>query len=95
MPLTDVTVLEHSEAHFECQTNLDDITVDWYHSGKKVANGKKYQMAKQGPVHSLLIKDVLKKEAGSVQALVDNIQTWGKLNVEGNYSNSLSSINMM
>ena len=84
--LEDVTVLEHTSATFECETNDAEIPLIWYMDGKKLISGDKFKFFKDGKIHRLDIQDCLKDEEGKVQALIGTVQTSAFLNVLGVFS---------
>ena len=81
--LEDVTVLEHTSATFECETNDAEVPLTWYMDGKKLISGDKFKFFKDGKVHTLVMQDCLKKEEGKAQALIGTVQTSAFLNVLG------------
>ena len=63
--LTNVDVDEFQRVELQCETNRENLPVDWFKDGKPLEANDQINFENQGKVHSLILHEVLKDQQGS------------------------------
>lgn len=63
--LQNIEINEFQKAEFKCETNRDNLPVEWFKDGKLIESNEHYKFENEGKNHSLFISDVLMNDQGS------------------------------
>ena len=76
---------EHKDAEFVCEVYPPNSTLIWLWKDNDLPKNKKFKTTSAKGKHTLLIKEVLEEDGGSVSAVIENDKTEAQLIVEGDY----------
>lgn len=80
--LKSKSVVEHQEAAFEIDVEVEDADVTWYQNGKRInPDDKRVNVVVDGLKRKLVIKDTLLSDAGEIQARTNKDESSAKLRV--------------
>uniref|UniRef100_S4RBA9 Ig-like domain-containing protein n=1 Tax=Petromyzon marinus TaxID=7757 RepID=S4RBA9_PETMA len=80
--LEDIEVPESLGGELECVVTREDSDGKWYHKGKEIEAGAKYQFSSRRGRHTLLIRDVAKEDQGEYTFEVEGKTTVGRLKMK-------------
>ena len=63
--LQNIDTQEFQTVEFQCETNRDNLPVEWFKDGKPIEDNEHYSIEDNGQVHKLIIHDVLTTDQGS------------------------------
>lgn len=85
LPLHDVTLVpKGQDAEFTVKLSQPDVDVTWLKKGKPITKGPKYDIAVEGNVRRLIIKDVDDDDATEITCVAGNNKSTTQVKVEGN-----------
>ena len=82
VPLSDVSVLEKSDAEFYCELSLPVDNVRWFLDDVELREGDKVEFVRDGTVQKLILKDVDVTTEGQVSVLADKKKSTANLFVQ-------------
>lgn len=85
-PLVDVTIMEGLDAQFECETEEEDVFIQWFYNGKEITHSHERIAIdiKQGRVHVLTVLQTSLKDSGTFSISINGNDTTVALIVKGN-----------
>ena len=81
--LSEQNVEEKSECHFTCELNKENVPVTWYKGTSQIVPSKKYSVESVGTSHTLVIKDVDKKDVAQYSVQTGDLRSSAALHVDG------------
>jgi len=63
--LTNIDTEEFQKIEFKCETNRDNLQIEWFKDGKLIEQNEHFYIENNGKLHSLIIHDVLINDQGS------------------------------
>lgn len=82
MPLSDVSVLEKSNAEFSFELSLPVDKVRWFLDDVEMRPSKKVEFIDEGKVHKLIFKDIDVTDEGQISVLVGSKKSTANLFVQ-------------
>lgn len=85
VPLHDVTLVPRGQdTELTVTLSQPDVDVTWLKKGKPITKGPKYEIAVEGTVRRLVIKDVDEDDATDITCVAGNSKSTTHIKVEGN-----------
>lgn len=81
--LTDVSVYEHSELSLRCTISNEKAKVEWQRDGRVISPSDDIHTTADGPIRSLTIREVTKRDSGTYTCVCGKKKTTAKVTVNG------------
>ena len=92
-PLINQTGIEEQQATFECEISKakwkkkgTDVIVKWFKGDRELRDTMKYNIKRNGVLHSLTIKELEFDDVSQYSAVVAEEKTTAKLEIQGLHS---------
>lgn len=63
--IQNLEIEEFKSVEFQCETNRDNLPVEWFKDSKLIEQNEHYKLQNNGKTHSLIINDILMNDQGS------------------------------